>query len=211
MMMNKQIDEQRFYNFKEVLLRLFLGRVKVRHLQSNSKMFQVFSLYRSIPIHKILSEVHVSTLSLLENGTQHEPYVSTLSLLKNDVQVHSVVLSSFLTRVHSFKTRMNKVTIKSGIQIMRALPQTRENRSSSHLLKPRKDGHAFLALFSPIIEKALVKSVLNKETGTLLIWYNSQSRSFFSQSLVLFSRLGKNGGLVWEWHDLPHEMSNFKK
>jgi hypothetical protein len=79
------------------------------------------------------------------------------------------------------------------------LPQERSNRLHWQTVKPAKEGEMLLAWFGPIVQDAVVKMTLNKQHGTLLIWYNPTSRHFESKGLYLSRRLGVRGDFEWRW------------
>ncbi len=93
--------------------------------------------------------------------------------------------------------------LKSNVRVdnkrMAILPQERANRLQWQTIRPKKDGEMILAWFGPIIEDAIVKLTLNKQQGTLLIWYNSQSRRFNPKGLYLYRRLGVQENMEWRW------------
>ena len=92
-----------------------------------------------------------------------------------------------------------KTKARSGIKQMAVLPQERANRLQWQLVRPRKEGEIILAWFGPIVEDAVAKLTLNKRRGTLLIWYNPQSRHFNSKGLYLYRRMGLKENLEWRW------------
>ena len=81
------------------------------------------------------------------------------------------------------------------------IPQEKENRLSWLKERPKRPGEIILAWFGPIIEDALVKLALNKQRGTLLIWYNPHSRRFNPRGLYLYRRLGLKEKPGWQWAD----------
>jgi hypothetical protein len=66
-------------------------------------------------------------------------------------------------------------------------------------VKPKKEGEMILAWFGPIIEEAVVRLTLNKQYGTLLIWYNPTSRHFEPKGVYLCRRLGVHETFEWRW------------
>jgi hypothetical protein len=92
-----------------------------------------------------------------------------------------------------------KTKARADIKRVAILPQERANRLQWQTVRPRKEGEMILAWFGPIVEEAIVKLTLNKQQGTLLIWYNPQSRRFDSKGLYLYKRLGIQGKLEWRW------------
>jgi hypothetical protein len=92
-----------------------------------------------------------------------------------------------------------KTKVHADVKRVAVLPQERLNRLQWQTVKPKKEGEMILAWFGPIVEEAIVKLTLNKQQGTLLIWYNPQSRRFDSKGLYLYKRLGIQGKLEWRW------------
>ena len=82
---------------------------------------------------------------------------------------------------------------------MLILPQERTNRLQWQLARPKKEGEMILAWYGPVIEEAVMKLTLNKQQGTLLIWYNPQSRRFDPKGIYLYRRLCLHGDFEWRW------------
>jgi hypothetical protein len=97
-------------------------------------------------------------------------------------------------------SKLLKTETRSGLKQMLVLPQERANRLQWQTERPpRKANEAILACFSPIVENAVVKLTLNKRRGTLLIWYNPQSRRFDVKDLYLYRHMGLKENLEWRW------------
>jgi hypothetical protein len=92
-----------------------------------------------------------------------------------------------------------KTRVRDGAKRAAVLPQERANRLQWQAVKPKKEGEMVLAWFGPIIEEAVVKLALNKQYGTLLIWYNPTSRHFEPKGVYLCRRLGVHGDFEWRW------------
>jgi hypothetical protein len=92
-----------------------------------------------------------------------------------------------------------KATVRTDRKRMTILPQERTSRLQWQRIRPKKEGEVILAWFGPIIEEAIVKLTLNKQQGTLLIWYNPQSRHFNASGLYLYRHMGRNENLEWRW------------
>jgi hypothetical protein len=102
-----------------------------------------------------------------------------------------------------FGSRMkNQHTLKvhNGLKQMVELPQERTNRLKWQSLRPpKKPGEVILAWYGPLIEDAVIKLALEKARGTLLVWYNSQSKQFKTGGLYLYRRLGAGEKPEWRW------------
>ena len=58
---------------------------------------------------------------------------------------------------------------------------------------------AVLACYGPIVEGGVLKLALNKQRGTLLVWYKAGSRQLKAKYLYLIRRLGLGGKPEWRW------------
>ena len=88
-----------------------------------------------------------------------------------------------------------------GYDRIASLPHERESRLSQIKRRPSalRAGEIPLALFYPLLQDNLEKSIFNREKGTLLLWYNSSNRVSSSRALLLLRRTGGEGGLEWRW------------
>ena len=95
----------------------------------------------------------------------------------------------------------NKYTLKArdGLKQMLEIPQERTNRLKWQTHRPSEPGEVLLAWYGPLIEDAVIKLALNKARGTLLVWYNSQSKQFKTGGLYLYRRLGAGEKPEWRW------------
>lgn len=58
---------------------------------------------------------------------------------------------------------------------------------------------AVLACYGPIVEGSVLKLALNKQRGTLLVWYKPGSRKLNVKHVYLIRRLGLGGKLEYRW------------
>ena len=94
---------------------------------------------------------------------------------------------------------VRSVRPRDGLRRVLALPQERGNRLTARIPRPRLPGVAVLAWYDPLIEGAVVKLALNRQRGTLFIWYNPRSRHFKPAGLFLARRLGAGAKPEWLW------------
>jgi len=92
-----------------------------------------------------------------------------------------------------------KTQTRNGMKRVVVLPQERANRLQWQLVRPKKKDEMILAWYGPIVEDAVARSTLNKRRGTLLIWYNPDSRRYDAKGLYLYKRFGLNENLEWRW------------
>ncbi len=93
----------------------------------------------------------------------------------------------------------HSLKVRNGLKQMLNFPQERANRLKWQSLRPREPGEVILAWYGPLIEDAVIKLALEKARGTLLVWYNSQSRQFNTGGLYLYRRLGVGEKPEWRW------------
>jgi hypothetical protein len=201
---------------REGFARLFLGRVNVRsHLPARGGA-EPKSLKRTVavlplrPPRRVLgtvlygasmeSKISGSTLPLPETTGRASPQKVSLSVRSPDV---------FGWRSEAFARKpLGRITplgvlAKKGLKKAAGLPQERENRLFfARGSFPSREGEIPLAFFFPVIRDGVAKSILNKEKGTLLLWYNSYSRAFSSRGLLLVRLLRQGGGLEWRWTEI---------
>ncbi len=107
--------------------------------------------------------------------------------VKEDIKVHH----------HSFSKKPDTTRMTKQIQ---ALPQERENILKTMKNRPETaKGEVLLACFGPIVEGSVLKLVLNKQRGTLLVWYKSSSRQLKAKYVYLVRRFGAGGKPEWRW------------
>ena len=106
---------------------------------------------------------------------------------KKDVKTHNL---SFNKKIRTWKL----------LKQIQALPQERPN-----ILKLQKkrinvaDNEMILAWYWPIVDKAVLKLALNKQRGTLLVWYTPGSRHNKARGVYLIRRLGLGEKPEWRW------------
>lgn len=77
-----------------------------------------------------------------------------------------------------------------------------ELRNVLKYMKKRPDSlrnEAVLACYGPIVEGSVLKLALNKQRGTLLVWYKPGSRQLKAKYVYLIRRLGLGGKPEWRW------------
>ncbi len=107
--------------------------------------------------------------------------------VKQDVKTHKAKL------VQSPK-------ISFPLKQIQNLPQERRNILKLQKTKPKvADNEMILACYGPIVEGAVERLVLNKQQGTLFVWYSSSSRQRKARNVYLIRRLGMNAKPEWRW------------
>ena len=90
--------------------------------------------------------------------------------------------------------------VYSPLKQVQAMPQERQNILKFQKKKPKvADNEMVLACYGPIVEGAVDRLVLNKQHGTLFVWYSSNSRQRKARNVYLIRRLGMNVKPEWRW------------
>ena len=186
---------------KDYFYRHFLGVLKVNSVSPELASPQVFSQKRGVEVHSVQAgaRIKVVSASRLSGGDMsrsiREVKFSSQSVKVKEAKIKRYTLGKALPRAFSkLKTKTRNGTKQASV-----LPQERANRLQWQLTRPKKEGEMILAWFGPIVEDAVVKLTLNKRRGTLLIWYNPQSRHFDVKGLYLYRRMGIKENLEWRW------------
>jgi hypothetical protein len=185
---------------KEYLRRLFLGRIRIRSLprREDASSVTVRNGQRSVTIHRGASKPRIVPVSLI--GT-HSLACSSKSFRTRSLRpsVRGGQIVSFPTDVHGDAVGGLSSKIRNGARFARVLPQERRNRSSYVSQRPLPGKRIFLAYYAPVIREAVLKTALNRQKGTLLIWYNLESRAQAPYGTFLMKKIGEGGGFEWEW------------
>ncbi|MDR1978617.1 MAG: hypothetical protein LBQ42_07780 [Synergistaceae bacterium] len=186
-------------DLKDYFCRHFLGRVKVRHFSLTIAPSRVLSLKRTVETHPIRTQMKVagSTFLTYKNiACSSRGFRFAAQLVKT----RGAKIAKYAPgemKVRSLAKLKSKA--REGMKRVAVLPQERTNRLQWQLVRPKKEGEMILAWYGPVIEEAVVKLTLNKQHGTLLIWYNPQSRRFEPKGIYLYRRLGIRGNFEWRW------------
>ncbi|MDR1048405.1 MAG: hypothetical protein LBL51_01515 [Synergistaceae bacterium] len=186
-------------DLKDYFFRHFLGRVKVKSLSPVMEAPRIFFPKRGIAVHPVRTRIE-TTGSVLYIAERLVCSSRSFRFAAQLVRVRGAKIARYA--LGDLKTRtVPKLETKTRENVRRAsvLPQERTNRLQWQT-RPKRDGNVIhLAWFGPIIEEAVLKLTLNKRQGTLLIWYNPQSRRFEAKGLYLCRRLGSREGTEWRW------------
>lgn len=202
---------------RENIARLFLGRVSVRSWCPGESVLETRSLKRKAAVRPlrpprralgtVLYGAAMSTkikggpLPLHEMTQRARPGKITLSVLPP--AVFGWKREETAGKTPGKVEILRPAAARKGLHFAAGLPQERENRLLFARGKiPSREGEIPLAFFFPVIRDGVAKSILNKEKGTLLLWYNAYSRAFSSRGLLLVRQLRQGGGLEWRWTEI---------
>jgi len=186
---------------RDYFRRLFLGKVRVHSLSTpgSASAVEIRTGKRTIAVHKGASAARVVSVSLV--GTRSILCSSkTLQMRSLSRDAKGVAIVPYPAEVRGCALGELASGILNGMRLMRVLPQARMYRSSYVARRPLSGSkRIFLAFYSPVIYEAILKTALNRQKGTLLIWYNLESRAQTPYGTFLMKKLGEGGGFEWEW------------
>ena len=188
-------------NVKDYFYRHFLGLIKVNSVSTALAAPQIFSQKRDIEVHpaQIEAQIKITGADLLPScgiscSSRGFRFASQLVGVK-EAKIKKYSPGEVVLRTFS----KLKTETRNGTKQAAVLPQERANRLQWQLVRPKREGEMVLAWFGPIVEDAVAKLTLNKRRGTLLIWYNPNSRRFDAKGLYLYRRMGLKENLEWRW------------
>ncbi|WP_299075346.1 hypothetical protein [uncultured Fretibacterium sp.] len=184
---------------REYFSRHFLGRVRVKRCDPPLPPPECHLLRRTVETHPIRTRMRVLSAALFSVGgmsCSHRGFRFSSQLVR--------VRGSRIARYVPQEIAVGRVSplsarVLSDLGRVLRLPQERGNRLQWQRSRPKAPGEMILAWYGPIVEGAVAKLALNKQRGTLLIWYNPQSRHFNPRGLYLYRRLGKDEKPEWRW------------
>ena len=184
---------------REYFSRHFLGKVRVNPFLLRLPAPPANVLRRGVATHPIRTRMQVLSAELfpldgLRCSNRGFRFSSQLVRVKGRRIARYVPQELFVGRVKPLAAR-----VASALDRARLIPQERENRLRWQRVRPKAPGEMVLAWYGPIVEGAVAKLTLNKQRGTLLIWYNPQSRHFSPRGLYLCRRLGVREKPEWRW------------
>ena len=187
-------------DLRDYFSRHFLGRVKVHRLSHDVPPPTVCSFKRTLETHPVRMRMKVVGSALFApSGVAH--VVHTFRFSEQFLKVKGAKLARYAPdTIRTGTVRpLKKTTVREDRKRAEVLPQERTNRLQWQAVRPANEGEMILGWFGPIVEDAVVKLTLNRQQGTLLIWYNPQSRRYNARGLYLYRRLGLNENLEWRW------------
>ena len=189
------LEEIRSYFARHVL-----GRLRVRCGTPAMESPAVGTLRRGAEVHPMRTRMQVRAPPLLSFRGGLECSSRGFRFSRDLVRVRGErVRRRVPTAAAARMSLVRSVRSKDGLRRVLALPQERGNRLTARTPRPNLPGVAVLAWYGPLIEGAVVKLALNRQRGTLFIWYNPRSRHFKPAGLFLARRLGAGAKPEWLW------------
>ncbi len=189
---------------RDFLARHIMRRIDVYQIDDfNMDAPEIIRLKQRVDTHSVKPEVQINVtrpfdfdqeipckttrLNFAANETVKTRKHKIKKYTKKDVKTHNI---SFNKKIRTWKL----------LKQIQALPQERKN-----LLKLQKkrinvaSNEMILAWYWPIVDKAVLKLALNKQRGTLLVWYTPGSRHNKARGVYLIRRLGLGEKPEWRW------------
>ena len=118
------------------------------------------------------------------------------------VKAKSILVRQYVKgeiKAYSHEVRA-KIKTYDAMKVIRDMPLEFSDMLKYQSSKPKLSANEiFLACYGPIVEGAVIKLIWNKQRGTLLVWYNSQSRHYKARMLYLIRKLGFGTKTEWRW------------
>lgn len=189
------LEEIRSYFARHVL-----GRLRVRCGTPAMEPPAVGTLRRSAEVHPMRTRMQVRVPALLSFHGGIECSSRGFRFSRELVRVRGEKVRRRVPTVAAVQASLVRgARPRDGLRRALALPQERVNRLTARIPRPNLPGVAVLAWYGPLIEGAVVKLALNRQRGTLFIWYNPRSRHFKPAGLFLCRRLGAGAKPEWLW------------
>ncbi|MBQ3395714.1 MAG: hypothetical protein IJP97_02950 [Synergistaceae bacterium] len=163
----------------EVITHSIIPEVKVK-----VHSVQLYLRMKCKAVSHVLTERRVNAKSYL--GVNAKSYL-VKRYVKQEIKAYS----------HELKP---KVKVHDAMRYIRDMPLEISDMLKYQSKKPKLlPGEMLLAWYSPIVEGAVIKLVWNKQRGTLLVWYNPQSRHYKAKGVYLIRKLGFGAKPEWRW------------
>ena len=167
---------------------------------------EILKLKSRVETFNDIPEIKISTSRPFDASKEIECKAKRVNLSNSPVPSHNVKIKRYVKqniKIHKLKFNEKIKTSSSSklkLREVRAMPQERQNILKSIKKRPPvANNEMILACYGPIIEGAVERLVLNKERGTLLVWYNSGSRQMKARYVYLIRRLGMGSKPEWRW------------
>ncbi|MCL2767150.1 MAG: hypothetical protein FWE49_00240 [Synergistaceae bacterium] len=197
-------------DIRKYFSRYFLGRIPVHSFCFSMHKMNVLNLNRNIEVYKGVAKARIISPLQFSCGK--------LACVNSSMKMKSLSAKIKGDKIKSYapgEIKSKEVSLKIAVHLRKwrkqfaLLPQERRNRLSFIPINERvtEKNEFNLAYFQPIIHDNVSKLVLNKQNGSLFIWYNSINRSFDPKGLYMYKRLGDKD-IDWRWIEIGSQSKN---
>ncbi|MDR3278987.1 MAG: hypothetical protein LBT23_00590 [Synergistaceae bacterium] len=188
------------------LSRIFLGRIVVRDLGAlkRENSAAVMTHFRQVDVKPLRTEARVGAALFVQWRSARPKSAGSIlgtNALKN-FKVHRATMRSIKKcRVAQYKfTLERRAAPRRAMGRINRVPSTRRNRLNFLKKQPKFERSSLLALYSPIFQEKVTKSALDKSSGNLLFWYDSERVKVGGKYHLLLLRVfGGEAPLKWVW------------
>ena len=170
------------------------GHVEVHTLDDAfvTELLETHTTRKSVDTYTIDPDISVNVRTV-DLHSEHKCKVDGFRLKKEPVNINGFRVRRFTkhdVKVHGLPKR-KKLNIWTATKKIQALPIELENKLRFQKNRPAfAKNESVLAWYWPIVQEAVIKLALNNQRGTLLVWYNPQSRHGKAKGAYLIRRLG---------------------
>ena len=189
-------------------LRDFLARKTAQHVDVHTlddafvtELVETHTARRSVETYTINPEASV-TVHTMDLNDGKKPEVRGWKITQESISTRGFKVKQYTK--HDVKvraiTRRRPPAIFKATKKIQAMPIELDNKLKFQKNRPKVPANeVILAWYWPIVDNAVIKLALNKQRGTLLVWYNPGSRHGKAKGLYLIRKLGLGGKPEWRW------------
>ena len=199
--MSRVIEE-----IRRKLSRVFLGRIVVREFSGlrRASPIKISTYRRSALVIPMRVEPRVGCAQFVEWRNTAAKSAGLLMDLKSSdrLGVLNIVLGTAkLPVVIGYKLNFKRrASARQATGRINRTPMHRSNRINFLKNPPKMENATLLALYSPVYQERVTKSVLDKSSGNLLFWYdNKRIKVGERYHLLLLRVFGGDEPLKWMW------------
>lgn len=188
---------------RDFIARHVVGDLKVYRIDDfNMEQPEIVRPQKRVETYSMRPKIKIEVSKPFDFEKKIECAAKRVKFLREPVSSRNIKIKYFIKQdIKTHKLSFNKkIKTYSQLKEIQALPQERSNVLKLLKRKPNvANNEIILACYGPIVEGAVEKLVLNKQRGTLLIWYKKGSRQFKARYVYLIRRLGMGSKPEWRW------------
>ncbi len=162
---------------------------------------EVHTVRKSVEVHALKPELSANVRKV-DISRNLKCTVETIDLLKEPAEAKGFQVKKYTKqdiRIHGMPKR-RKINIWKATKKAQSLPIELQNKLKQQKNRPAVSrNEMILAWYWPIVDGAVIKLALNKQRGTLLVWYDPRSRKYKARGVYLIRRLGAGEKPEWRW------------